>query len=65
VWRSLTRVGIAREVATPGDKGVACVVARCDGVGSDGAHDRRVAKSGLGRDDAVGNVVVNGLCDKC
>lgn len=40
---------------------MALVLAGCNGVDSDGAHDGGVAKGGLRRDDAVGNVVVDAL----
>jgi len=59
----LTCIGIAAEVAGPGDVRVALVLARGDGVQADGGDDGCVAQGGLGGDDAVGNVVVDGLCE--
>jgi hypothetical protein len=37
------------------------MLARSDGKAADGGDDRSVAQSRLRRDDAVGNVMVNGL----
>ena len=56
-----TSIGIAGKVSGPGDVGVALVRSRGDGVDSQGADNRGVAQGGLGRDDAVGDVVVDGL----
>jgi hypothetical protein len=58
----LTSISIAAEVACPGDVRVALVLARGDGVQADGGDDGCVAQGGLGGDDAVGDVVVDGLC---
>lgn len=55
-----TSISIAREVSAPGDKSSALVLSRSDGVGAHGADDRGVAEGGLRRDDAVGDVVVDG-----
>ena len=56
-----TGIGIRREVASPGDEGLALVLAGGDGVGADGGDDRGVAQLGLSRDDGVGDVVVDAL----
>jgi hypothetical protein len=37
------------------------MLARRDGVDADGADDRGIAQGRLGRDDGIGDVVVNGL----
>lgn len=55
-----TRISIARKVSAPGDKSSALVLSRGDGVGAHSADDRGVAQGGLRRDDAVGDVVVDG-----
>ena len=41
---------------------MALVGSRGDGVDAQGADNRGVAQGGLGGDDAVGDVVVDGLC---
>ena len=56
-----TGIGIAGEVASPGDEGLALVLAGGDGVGADGGDDRGVAQLRLGRDDGVGDEVVDAL----
>ena len=56
-----TGIGIRREVASPGDEGLALVLAGGDGVGADGGDDGGVAQLGLSRDDGVGDVVVDAL----
>jgi hypothetical protein len=58
--KRLTGIGVAGEVAGPLDKGAALELARGDGVAADGAHNAGVGKLGLGRDDAVRDVVVDG-----
>lgn len=55
-----TGISVAREVSAPGDKSSALVLSRGDGVGANSADDRGVAQGGLRRDDAVGDVVVDG-----
>jgi len=59
-----TGIGIRREVASPGDEGLALVLAGGDGVGADGGDDGGVAQLGLSRDDGVGDVVVDALWKK-
>lgn len=54
-------VGIAGEVAGPLDKGAVLVLARGDGEAANGADDAGVRELGLGRDDAVRDVVVERL----
>lgn len=56
-----TGIGIRREVASPGDEGLALVLAGGDGVGADGGDNGGVAQLGLSRDDGVGDVVVDAL----
>lgn len=51
------------EVAGPCDVGVAGVLARCYWVAANGRDDGGVREGRLGRDDAVGDVVVDGLRD--
>jgi hypothetical protein len=48
-------------VTAPLSKSTALQLARGDGIQANGAQHARVAQLGLGRDDAVGDVVVNGL----
>jgi hypothetical protein len=57
-----TSIGVAGKVSGPGDVGVALVGSRGDGVDAQSADNRGVAQGGLGGDDAVGDVVVDGLC---
>jgi hypothetical protein len=57
----LTSIGIAREVAGPGDVSVALVLARGDGIDANRGDGGRVRELRLGRDDAVGDVVVDAL----
>ena len=57
----LTSISIAGEVARPLDKRAALEFARGDGKQADRGQDRGVTKLGLGRNDAVGNVVVDSL----
>jgi hypothetical protein len=57
----LTSIGIAGEVASPGDEGLALVRTRGDGVCADGRDDGRVRQLRLGGDDAVGDEVVDAL----
>jgi hypothetical protein len=59
-----TGIGIRGEVASPGDEGLALVLAGGDGVGADGGDDGGVAQLGLSRDDRVGDVVVDALWKK-
>lgn len=47
VKRIRTSIGIAREVASPCDKGLALVLAGCDGVCADRRHGGRVGELGL------------------
>jgi hypothetical protein len=56
-----TSISIAGEVASPGDEGLAFVLSRGDGVCADGRDDGRVGQLRLGRDDAVGDEVVDAL----
>lgn len=63
--RKLTGVGVAREVAGPLDEGAVLEVARGDGEEADGADDAGVGQLGLGGDDGVGDVVVDGLRGEC
>jgi hypothetical protein len=56
-----TGIGIAGEVASPGDEGLALVLAGGDGVCADGGDDGSVAQLRLGRDDGVGDEVVDAL----
>lgn len=60
-WSRHTSISIAREVAGPLDIGVVLVLARGDGEEADGAQGGRVAEVGIGGDDRVGDVVVDGL----
>lgn len=57
----LTSVGIAGEVASPLDEGAALVLARGDSKAADSAEHTGVGELRLRSDDAVGNVVVDGL----
>jgi hypothetical protein len=43
-----TSIGIAREVASPGDECLALVLARCDRVCANGGDDGRVGELRLG-----------------
>ena len=52
---------IAREIARPRDEGVALMLAGRDGVHADSRDDRSIAQSRLRGDDAIGDVVINGL----
>lgn len=56
-----TGVGVAGEVAGPLNEGAVLVLARGDSVAANGADDAGVRELGLGRDDAVRDVVVEGL----
>jgi hypothetical protein len=55
-----TSIGVRGEVTGPLDKGAVLVLARGDGVAADGADNGGVAQSGVGGDDRVGDVVVEG-----
>jgi hypothetical protein len=57
----LTSIGIAREVASVLDEGGTLKVTAGDGVAADGGDDGGVGQGGLGADDGVGDVVVDGL----
>lgn len=57
----LTRISITREVARPSHKRVTLMLTRRDRVKTDSADDGRVAEGGLGRDDGIGDVVVDAL----
>lgn len=57
----LTSISIAGEVTGPGDEGVSLMLTGGNRVDSDGAHNGCVAKFRLGRDDTIGDVVINGL----
>lgn len=59
--RRLTGIGVAGEVAGPLDEGAVLELARGDGEQADGADDGGVRQLGLGGDDGVGDVVVDGL----
>lgn len=48
-------------MTTPLNEGAALQLTRSDGVAADGAQNTGVGQLGLSRDDAVGNVVVDGL----
>lgn len=48
-------------MAAPLNEGAALQLSRGDGVAADSAQDTRVSQLGLGGDDAVGDVVVDGL----
>lgn len=61
VWHRPTCIGIAREVATPSDERLPLVLARRNGVEPDCAYSRCVTEGGLRRDDAVCDVVIDGL----
>lgn len=54
-------VGIAREVASPLDESATLSLARGDWVQTNGADNAGVAELRLGRDDGVGDVVVDRL----
>jgi hypothetical protein len=56
-----TSIGIAGEVAGPGNEGLALVLAGGDRVCADGGDDGSVAQLRLGRDDGVGDEVVDAL----
>ena len=56
-----TGISIAGEVASVLDEGGALEVTAGDSVAADGGDDRGVGKGGLGADDGVGDVVVDGL----
>ena len=56
-----TGISIAGEVASVLDEGGALEVTAGDGVAADGGDDGGVGQSGLGGDDRVGDVVVDGL----
>lgn len=62
-WIRLTGIGIAGEVASVLDESGALELAAGDGVAADGADDGGVGQSGLGGDDGVGDVVVDGLLE--
>ena len=55
-----TGVSVRAEVASPLDESASFSLTAGDGVAADGADNRGVAKSGLGGDDRVGDVVVDG-----
>jgi len=57
----LTSIGIAREVASPLNVGATLSLAGGHGIEADGGEDGRVAQLRLGGDDAVGDVMVDGL----
>ena len=56
-----TRVCVAGEVARPLNKRMSLVLARCDREAADGAYDRGVTELRLGRDNRIGDIVVNRL----
>lgn len=56
-----TSIGIVGEVTAPLNKSAALKLTRCDGIAANGAQDTRVGQLGLGGDDGVGDVVVDGL----
>lgn len=56
-----TRVSIARKVAGPFDKGAARELTRSHWVAPDSAQHAGIGDLRLGRDDAVGDVVVDSL----
>ena len=56
-----TGISIAGEVSSPSDESVALVLARSNRVRADGAHNAGVAKGRLGRDNRVGDEVVDAL----
>ncbi len=61
VWVGLTSIGVAREVTGPLDESAALKITRGDGEQADGRQNGSVRELGLGSDDTVGDVVVDGL----
>ncbi len=57
----LTSIGIAREMSRPFDEGAALKITRRHGVETDRAYDTRVRQLRLRCDDAIRDVVVDGL----
>lgn len=56
-----TSIGVTGEVAAPLDVGASLQVPRGDGIASNGAHNGGIRELGLGGNDAVRDVVVDGL----